>query len=337
MNARSILRIAGGLALALALSTVAQAQLFRAYLAIGGNDANPCTLPQPCRLLPAALGAVADGGEIWLLDSANYNTATVNVTKSVNILAVPGAVGSVVATGGPAISIATAGVKVSLRNLVIVPLPGGGGTEGVLMTNGSSLTVEQTLLSGLTGVAILVNAPATVKIADTTIRGGLDGVRLQNGARATITRSVIGTAGTSYAVHVWGTAAGTLTTASIADSTLESGWVGAFAYSENATATVRLEVRGCQVDRNAYGLYAMSSLGGTATLAASGNLVASTSGHALAADGAGAKAWAAGNMVADNGTGLAALNGGVFESAGDNAVRNNGTNKSGTITVVARE
>jgi hypothetical protein len=33
-----------------------------------------------------------------MLDSANYNVGQVNITKSVTILAVPGVVGSVVAT-----------------------------------------------------------------------------------------------------------------------------------------------------------------------------------------------------------------------------------------------
>ena len=28
--------------------------LFRSYLSINGNDANPCTVQLPCRLLPAA-------------------------------------------------------------------------------------------------------------------------------------------------------------------------------------------------------------------------------------------------------------------------------------------
>ena len=87
---------------ALALATLfapaaTHAQLFRAYLAPDGLDTNPCTLAAPCRLLPAALAAVASGGEIWMLDTANYNTATVTIGKSVSILAVPGAVGSVVA------------------------------------------------------------------------------------------------------------------------------------------------------------------------------------------------------------------------------------------------
>jgi hypothetical protein len=92
MNARrafSVLACAGFL-----MSSVAvHAQSFRAYVASTGNDANPCTLGAPCRLLPAALAAVADGGEIWMLDSANFNTSTVNIAKSVTILAVPGAIG----------------------------------------------------------------------------------------------------------------------------------------------------------------------------------------------------------------------------------------------------
>jgi len=51
---------------------------------------------------------------------------------------------------------------------------------------------------------------------------------------------------------------------------------------------------------------------------------------------AGSKVLASGNTVSDNGTGLENI-GGLFESAGTNVVRNNDTNKSGTITVVAME
>ena len=112
-------RLATVFAAAVLFCATAQAQLFRTYLASDGNDANPCTVQAPCRLLPAALAAVKDGGEVWMLDSANYNTGPVNINKSVSILAIPGAVGSVVGSGGDAIVIDTAGVKVSLRNLRI--------------------------------------------------------------------------------------------------------------------------------------------------------------------------------------------------------------------------
>jgi hypothetical protein len=121
MSSRQLLRFASTFAATLLLCTAVHAAgLFRAYLDSVGNDANPCTLLQPCRLLPAALNAVADRGEIWMLDSANYG-ATVTVGKSGSILAVPGALGSVVAkTESPAIRITAGGLKDALRNLVLV-------------------------------------------------------------------------------------------------------------------------------------------------------------------------------------------------------------------------
>src|SRR3982750_3555908 len=62
-----------------ALSCASHAAIFRAYLSAHGNDSKPCTVSDPCRLLPAALNVVADGGEIWMVDSANFNTAPVSI------------------------------------------------------------------------------------------------------------------------------------------------------------------------------------------------------------------------------------------------------------------
>src|SRR4051812_28842723 len=133
----------------------AQAQLFRAYLSFNGNDANPCTVTAPCRLLPAALNAVADGGEVWILDSANYNAGTVNIAKNVSILTVPGAVGSIVAFGGgPAITITTA-VFVKLHNIVISNNATNPGTDGIQVSGGGSLTVESSVISvALDGIVV---------------------------------------------------------------------------------------------------------------------------------------------------------------------------------------
>lgn len=328
---------AAALAAALLLCGEAHAQLFRAYLSSGGSDANPCTLAAPCRLLPAALAAVAGGGEVWLLDSANYNTATVEVAKSVAILAVPGAVGSVVATGGPAISIAAPGVRVVLRNLAIVPLQGGAATGGISMTAGDSLAVEDSLVSGLPGDGIAVATAATVRIVDTTVRGNTgSGIRLTAGARATITRAAVSGQGL-YGIVVQGSAGAPATAAAVADSTLEANYAAVFAYSADATGAVDVSVGGSQLAGNTFGAYALSSGGAAVTLVVGDNAVTLTSQEAIAADGAGARVWARGNIVTGNGTGLAALAGGLFESAGDNAVRDNGADKSGTIAVVAME
>ena len=170
----------------------APAQLFRAYLASDGLDTNPCTLAQPCRLLPAALAAVASGGEIWLLDSANYNASTVTVAKSVTILAVPGALGSVVAIGGPAISITASGLDVALRNLVVVPLAGGGGTHGIDMPGNSSLTIENAVFGNIAagGHAVRLPSAGNLKVVDTTFRNlGGSGVYLGSAAHASVSRS----------------------------------------------------------------------------------------------------------------------------------------------------
>ena len=337
MHRQSIAGIALALAATFLVSPSAQAQLFRAYLAPDGSDANTCTLQQPCRLLPAALNAVASGGEIWMLDSANYNTGPVNITKSVTILAVPGALGSVVATGGDAINIATGGVSVALRNLVIVPLLGGGGLGGINMTAGNSLVVENCLLAGVAGVGIAVTTAATVRITDATIRGGSnEAVLLAEGATATLTRVTLVDNG-GRGVHVNTSAAGTLTTAYILHSTISGNCHGVVAYSTAATATVKVSVKDSLIVHNQnVGVISQSASGASVLLSASSNTIAGNSNGILS--NTGGKVWASGNTVSDNvGCGMCA-SGGVIETAGNNSVRNNaGGDTSGTITVIAQK
>ena len=328
---RNALRGVLAFVVALFLSTAAHAQLFRAYLDPSGSDANPCTLPAPCRLLPAALTAVANGGEIWMLDSGNYNTGPVNVTKSVTILAVPGALGSVVALGGDAFVIATGGVKVALRNLVIVPFPGGGGTNGVNMTNGAVLTVENCLIANLPLSGILVDGSAVVRVTDTTIRdNGEFGVLVRSGARGTVTRTTL--SGNLAGVFVTGILAST-TTADIASSTMDGNGYGVYAFSNDAAAVVKVSVRDSRaVNSASIGLFARSDMAAAVTLSASNNIV-SNNGEGITAQSAGSRVWASGNTVSDNVTGLS-NSGAVFESASSNAVRNNTNDTSGIITPI---
>src|SRR4051812_35357585 len=148
---KRVARIASALLAALLMSGAAQAQLFRAYLSVSGNDAGPCTVASPCRLLPAAVNAVAAYGEIWILDSANYNAGTVNITKSVSILAVPGAVGSFVASaGGPALTVTDA--SVNLRNVVIMNNALSWGGDGVQVSNGFLDLAESQISAPLSGI-----------------------------------------------------------------------------------------------------------------------------------------------------------------------------------------
>jgi hypothetical protein len=53
-----------------------------------GSDTNPCTRAAPCRDLSSAVGAVAEDGEVVILDSGGYDA--VEITKSVQIVAPEG-------------------------------------------------------------------------------------------------------------------------------------------------------------------------------------------------------------------------------------------------------
>ena len=335
MTYRTALRAMFALTLGLFLSATANAQLFRTYIAPDGNDGNPCTLAAPCRLLPAALATVIDGGEIWMLGSANYNTGPVNIAKSVTILAVPGALGSVVAIGGNAIDIATAGVKVSLRNLVIVPFVGGGGNNGILMTAGASLTVENCLIANLFGTGIIANGVMNVLVTDSTVRGnGASGLLLENGARATVTRTTL-SRNANNGISVQGSTAST-TTADIADSTMSSNNSGVYAYSGIAGAVVKVSVRDSRAIGNVnYGITAQPNSGASVTVSASNNIISNNS-IGILAQFPGAKVWASGNTVSDNVFGLYNSASALFESAGDNAVRNNSSGNFGVITPIAK-
>ena len=273
MIRRTAIRSAFAIATTLLLSLTAHAQLFRAYVSSTGSDTNPCTLPAPCRLLPAALAAVANGGEIWMLDSGNYNTATVTIGKSVSILAVPGAVGSVLAIGGPAISITAASLAVALRNLVIVPLPNGGGTVGISMTGASTLTIEDSLIANLTADGVKVVGIGAVRIANTTFRNNAGGyaVFAQNGARVMIS-------GTRMLGNFGGVTArsdtATTTTAAISDSIVSgSADAAAYALAQAAGASARIVVTRCTMEGNAYGVDSEVGVGGSTLVSVGGSTI----------------------------------------------------------------
>ena len=255
-------------------SGTAQAQLFRSYIASDGSDTNPCTLAQPCRLLPAALTAVANGGEIWMLDSANYNTATVSITKSVSILAVPGAVGSIVSLGGgAAVSIATSGLRVTLRNVSIGPLAGvAGATNGVEMNAASTLTIEQSLIANLPGNAITVGPFGSLRVADSTLRNnGEYAINLDVEVRAVVVSThMLDNVGGG--VSATGGSVGTVTTATVSDSVMSGGQYGVTAYTFG-DATMRISVQRCTIKNTNAALSVGTADVGTAEVSVGGSLV----------------------------------------------------------------
>ncbi len=317
----------------LVVSASAQAQAFRTYLASTGTDNPACSRPSACRLLPAALAAVASGGEVWMLDSANYNTATVSITKSVTILAIPGAVGSVVTTGGPAIDIPTAGLKVTLRNLVVVPLTGATGNTGITIGVASTLTVEGCLIANLSSFGMVTNGGASLFMTDSTIRDNADtGIWLLGGSKATITRTTL--KGNGNGIFVISDGVGLLSKLDIAYSILSGNSNGVTIWSEATMADVMVSIKDSQIVRNAnVGVSTNSFNGSNVWVTVSGNII-SNNGTGVASNDQGTKVLAFGNTVSGNGTGFVRGTG-VFETSGLNTVRNNGTDTVGAFTPVS--
>ena len=298
-----------------------------------GNTASSCSAAAPCRFFAAAMSVTDNNGEVIVLDSGGYGTVT--ITRSVALIAPTGVYAGIsVFPGANGVTIATPLVNVVLRGLTI---NGQGGTHGINMTAGNSLTVENCVIANLTQHGINVNAVTNVNITDSMVRrNGGNGIHLLNGVKATLTRAVV-SGNSSSGIRVEGNVAST-TTADIADSTVDGSGIGVSAFSFNATAVVKVSLRDSRAVRNAsYGLLAQSTAGAAVSLSASNNIVANNNNRGIGAFFAGTKVWASGNTVSDNGgAGLQNNFSALFETAGNNAVRNNGAN-IGTITAIATQ
>jgi hypothetical protein len=295
------------LACAALASGAAQAQIFRAYLSITGNDANPCTVAAPCRLLPAALNAVADGGEIWLLDSANFNAGTVNVNKSVSIVAAPGQVASIVAAGGqPALVVGNPGLTIGLRNLAFTKNANNPGTTGVYVTAASQVSIENCLFANLATQGIWLNGgTAVVHVRDSVFRNIANNAMLvMNGGTAYVLRSQFFSTGGLNARLETGTAT---TTLEVADSQISGGNTGVAASMVAASGTTRAFVTRSTIQGMTAALYAQTADSGSATVAvSSSSIVGNNQPYFTMGTGAAIKSMGnndiTGNALVGNGT-----------------------------------
>ena len=182
-------RTIGAVALgaALGLAPAAFAASTRTHVSNAGSDANTafsCDYAHPCRTFAAALTETTPGGEILAIDSSGYGKVTID--RSVSIIAAPGAFAGIGVGSGNGVTIATAGVKVVLRGLSIT---GQGGSHGIYMTGGTSLTVENCVVANMGGNGLRVNTSATVRVLDSLFQGmGSNGATFI-GAKATISGS----------------------------------------------------------------------------------------------------------------------------------------------------
>jgi len=271
-----------------ALQTGAHAQTpqMRTYVSGQGIDSNPCTVSSPCKTFQAAMAQTAAGGEIYVLNSANYGPVTIN--KAVTITS-EGAVAGVLATSGVGITIeAGANDVINLRGLDIDG--GKSGTVGIQFKSGQSLNIQKSVVRGFTntGISFGPSTASNLHVADTTLTNnqsmGLlvtaNGTSAVNGALNRVTAAANG-----VGIFASGKASVTLT-----DTV-----AGYNNYGVGANGSAAMMVRNATVSNNTIGIVA--DQGGVVRVGQS--------------------------TVTANGTGLQSSNGGQVQSYGNNNVSGN--------------
>lgn len=314
INRVRVFTLLDGIILAAFAACAGAAAPQRTFVSANGNDANPCSLTLPCRGFAAAVAAVTTGGEVVVLDSSGYGPFTID--RSVSVVAPAGVYAGISVPTGNGVTIGTAAVDVVLKGLTI---NGIGGANGILMTNGASLRIENCALTGFISIstaAINISAAAKLNISNTLVANSNAGVVLDGGASADVSR-LRAVNNATFGILIGGTS-NAVTTAVVSDSVvsgsgsygvavLGQGANGAGGFGACTTCSREMTLVNSDVSNNAFGV---ASIGNAATV----NVARST-------------------ISSNGGTGLEqAVAGSVLRSAQNNVVTNNGLPTSGTIS-----
>jgi hypothetical protein len=300
------------IAISVAVSVPAQAQRARVFVAVTGNDANPCTAQSPCKTFQHAHDVVQAGGEISVLDTGGYGTLT--ISKAVSIVAT--GVEASIATGAGATAItinAGSSDKVSLRGLT---LDGAGvGQTGVVFNSGESLTMENCAVRNFT----------------------FDGLDFVSTAATTQTLAVSNSFFNDNSDV--GIAILTKSTGPIAASIDRSGFFdnnaeGLYIDGSHGTGPLSVGVKDSVSTNNSVGFFVTSGGGRSVTNLSLTHSLAEGNSFGVEALQINATLWLAHSTVTGNANGFTAGDGGVINSFGDNYITD-GTN-SGTLTSIAR-
>jgi hypothetical protein len=160
----------------------ANATNHRTFVAASGTDSGTCGPTTPCRSLEYALGQTNSGGEIVITQSGGYGNASggLVINKSVSIIAEHGVFAALAPTSGTGITIATAGIDVAIKGLTI---NGRGGDEGISMTNGASLDLDNVTIANISeGTGLRALAPVRLMVKNSTFRNMSYGIAVGYGA-----------------------------------------------------------------------------------------------------------------------------------------------------------
>lgn len=240
------------------ISTAAGATAQRTFVSSTGNNANTCTLLQPCRDFASAATQTNVGGEIVVLDSAGYGPVT--ITKSLSIVAPGGVHAGISVAAGNGITINGAGVNVRLRGLQIT---GQGGVTGISFQQGTTLRVEDCSISGMSGDGVDVLAPnSTTFIEGTRIADGAAGAGVY--ADAAAGKLNVSISGSHLSGYPWGLYARQGAKVSVSSTVIAHNTLaGVVSNVDSAAASFRTAVTiiGSEISHNGIGVQVITSTG----------------------------------------------------------------------------
>lgn len=263
----SVLVLAGVMYFFLSGWAHAVQRTFVATTGSDGNTASNCSGTAPCRGFAAALSVTDAGGEIIVLSSGGYGPVVIG--KSVSIISPEGVYAGISVSSGYGVQISTAGVKVVLRGLTV---NGIGGTHGIYMTAGDSLSVENCVVKNMGNSGLRVETAAQVKLLDSLISDSGSFSVVFTGSKALVsnTRIVGGVAGI-YLSASSGESGSLVLENSLVSRATQTG-VEVFA---SGTGVAKADVRGSTISNNGWEGLLGSSGGGTVYVTAFNTVAAS--------------------------------------------------------------
>lgn len=235
-----------------ALDATALAQ--RTFVSVTGSDANPCSVPLPCRTFDVAHAATSAGGEIVAVDSGGFGTVT--ITKSIQIIVPPGVHAAIFAASGTAVTI-SAGTSdvVVLRGLYVSST---GATNGILASSVGRLQLEGTTVQGFVD-AVNMTSAGELTVLGCTFRNnsgwGIKALPTSGSVRVVVDRSTFVHNG--FAMTVFGAQP----FAAISNSVVSGHDVGFTLYPSALPQVGTMFIDGCTIVGNNTGIVATANSG----------------------------------------------------------------------------
>lgn len=295
--------------------------------AASGNDANACSRVAPCRQFAAAIAKTSAGGEVIVLDSGGYGT--VSISQAVSLISPAGVYAGVTAFSGNAVTInAGASDVVVLRGLTLNAL---GGANGIQYNSGGVQHLENLVISGFSESGVNFAGAGELFVKDSTVRNcGLEGIEIApfpGLARVIIDRSHLNSNANR---GLWVGDNGRVV---IRDSVTAHNTTGIRTLP--TLAAVDLSIENCVVAHNqSGGILAAGGATALVNVSVSNSMIASNTSSGIGA-GSFATVRISSNTITRNDTGVVQGLGSTVESVGNNIIRGNATEVTGTITLFA--